>query len=271
MRCALPRLGVVDGIVGLVLLYLLFPVLVVVGISFSSAEFLTFPPPGLSLRWYRAVFGNWQWIDAFILTLEVGGITMVLSTLLGVPAAFALTRHVRRGQGLLNMLILAALITPSVIKAISIYLYYVPLGLLNTVWGLAFAHTVSGIPFVVLNVMASLRGYDRNLERAAVIHGAPPLRAVLGITLPIVAPAIAVGAVFAFMQSAQELLVAIFVLGTVNKPLAVKLWEGVQVAIDPTIAAATTSVTGLVLLCLAAVTVAGRLGRRGAGPRLAAA
>ena len=114
--------------------------------------------------------------------------------------------------------------------------------------GLAFAHTVPGIPFVVINVMASLRSYDENLERAAVIHGASPLRAVVGITLPIIAPGILVGAIFAFMQSAQELLVSIFVLGTVNKPLAVKLWEGVQVAIDPSIAAASTSLIGLAML-----------------------
>lgn len=245
----------VNGFVGLVLAFLLFPVLVVVGISFSSAEYLSFPPPSLSLRWYRAIFSNWQWIGAFLLTLQVGGITMVLSSVLGVPAAFALSRYSGRGQGLLNMLILAALITPAVIKAISIYLYYVPLGLLNTVWGLAFAHTVSGIPFVVINVVASLKNYDRNLEHAAIIHGASPVRAALGITIPIVAPGIAVGAVFAFMQSAQELLVAIFVLGTVQKPLSVKLWEGVQVAIDPTIAAATTAVAGLVLLGLLAVMV----------------
>jgi putative spermidine/putrescine transport system permease protein len=242
-----------NGLVGLVLAFLLFPVLVVAVISFSSVQFLSFPPPGLSLRWYRAIFSNRQWIDAFSLTLQVGGLTALLSTLLGVPAAFALSRHVTRGQGMLNALILAALITPPVIKAISIYFYYVPLGLINTVWGLAFAHTVSGIPFVVINVVASLRSYDHDLERAATIHGASPIRAVFGITIPIIAPGIIVGAVFAFMQSAQELLVSMFVLGTVQKPLAVKLWEVVKVAVDPSIAAATTSITGLALLGLITV------------------
>ena len=260
MRAAL-RISGLEAASGLILAFLLFPVLVVVVISFSSVEFLAFPPPSLSLRWYRAIFANWQWVDAFWLTLQVGGLTMLISTLLGVPAAFAIARHLRRGQGALNALILAALITPPVIKAISIYLYYVPLGLLNTVAGLAFAHTVSGVPFVVINVVASLKSYDRDLERAAMIHGAAPLRAVLGITLPIIAPSIVVGAVFAFMQSAQELLVAIFVLGTVQKPLAVKLWEGVKVAIDPSIAAATSSVMGLALLGFALVLLVGGRGR----------
>jgi putative spermidine/putrescine transport system permease protein len=251
----------VDGFTGFVLAFLLFPVLVVVLISFSSVDFLSFPPPSLSLRWYRTIFSNWEWIDAFLLTLQVGALTAVLSTLLGVPAAFALSRYVARGQGLVNALVLAALVTPPIIKAISIYLYYVPLGLLNTVPGLAFAHTVSGIPFVVINVVAGLRGYDRDIERAATIHGASPLRAVLGITIPIIAPSIIVGAVFAFMQSAQELLIAMFVLGTLEKPLAVKLWEGVRVAIDPSLAAATTSVTALAILGLVTVMLASRRNR----------
>ncbi len=248
----------VNGLAGAVLVFLLFPVLVVLLISFSSVDFLSFPPPSLSLRWYRTIFSNWEWIDAFLITLQVGALTALLSTLLGVPAAFALSRHLKRGQSLVNALALAALVTPPIIKAISIYLYYVPLGLLNTVPGLAFAHTVSGIPFVVINVVAGLRGYDRDLERAATIHGASPLRAVLGITLPLIAPSIIVGAVFAFMQSAQELLIAMFVLGTLEKPLAVKLWEGVRIAIDPSLAAATTSVTALAILGLVTVMLASR-------------
>ena len=177
----------------------------------------------------------------------------MLATALGVPAAFALARYAIFGKGFINALILAALITPPIIKAISIYLFYVPLGLINTVSGLAFAHTVSGLPFVIVNVMASLRSYDPDLDRAAIIHGAAPYRAVLGITIPIIAPGIIVGCIFAFMQSAQELLVAIFVLGTVNKPMAVKLWEGVQVAIDPSIAAASSSLIGLAVLGFLAV------------------
>jgi putative spermidine/putrescine transport system permease protein len=248
----------VNGLAGAVLVFLLFPVLVVVLISFSSVDFLSFPPPGLSLRWYRTIFSNWEWINAFLITLQVGALTALLSTLLGVPAAFALSRHLKRGQNFVNALALAALIAPPIIKAIAIYLYYVPLGLLNTIPGLAFAHTVSGIPFVVINVVAGLRGYDRDLERAATIHGASPLRAVLSITLPLIAPSIIVGAVFAFMQSAQELLIAMFVLGTLEKPLAVKLWEGVRVAIDPSLAAATTSVTALAILGLVTVMLVSR-------------
>ena len=240
---------------GLIAAYLLFPVLVVVGISFSTAQYLRFPPPGLSLQWYDKLVNSSEWVQSFVITFEVGGMTMLFSTLVGVPAAFAIVRLRIPGKALFDALLLAALITPPIIKGLSIYFFYIPIGLINSIFGLALAHTVTGIPFVVLNVAASLRGYDLNLERAAVIHGASAFTAVLRITLPIIAPGIIVGAIFAFLQSAQELLVAIFVMGTVDKPLAVKLWEGVRVSVDPTIAAASTVLIGLAVLAFVSASI----------------
>lgn len=242
-----------------VLVYLLFPVVIVVGISFSSATFLRFPPPGFSLRWYAKLMQSAEWIEAFWLTLEVGALTTVFTTLLGVPAAFGLIRLDIRGKALLNGLLLMALITPSVIRALGSYLLFAPLGLVNSVAGLACAHTVSALPYLVINVAASLKGFDLTIERAAVVHGASPLRAILKVTLPIIAPGIVVGAIFAFLSSAQELLVAIFLMGTVRKPLAVKMWEGVRVAVDPTIAAAST---GVIVMAVAAFVSAALLHRR---------
>jgi len=183
----------------------------------------------------------------------------VLATLLGVPATLALIRLPIRGKAALNALLLMALITPSIIKGLASYLFFVPYGLVNSVVGLACAHAVSALPYVVINVGASLKGFDETLERAAIIHGARPMSAILRVTLPIIAPGILVGAVFAFLSSAQELLVAIFLLGTVRKPLAVKMWEGVRVSVDPTIAAAST---GVILMAVAAFVTAALLQKR---------
>jgi len=258
VRAGSPRIAL-GAVVTCTLGYLLFPVLVVVVISFSSVGYLRFPPPSLSLRWYAKLLDTPAWIESFWVTLEVGSLTMAFATLLGVPAAFALLRLPIRGKAALNALLLMALITPSIIKGLSTYLFFVPYGLINSVVGLACAQTVSALPYVVINVGASLKGFDATLERAAIIHGARPLTAILRITLPIIAPGILVGAVFAFLSSAQELLVAIFLLGTVRKPLAVKMWEGVRVSVDPTIAAAST---GVVLMAVAAFVIASLLQKR---------
>jgi len=248
--------------VAAILLYLIFPVIVVLAISFSSGNFLSFPPPGLSLRWYRAIAGDPEWVSAFLVTLKVGSLAALLATILGVPAAFALVRHVIPAKALLSALILCALVTPPIVTAISTYLFFVPLGLNNSLIGLACAHAVSGMPFVVINTGASLRSADRNLERAAIIHGASPLWAIVRITLPIIAPGIVIGAILAFVHSAHELLIAVFVLGGVGKPVAVKIWSGVQATSDPTIAAASAILIGLAILTLASVTAAQWLARR---------
>jgi ABC-type spermidine/putrescine transport system permease subunit II len=131
-----------------------------------------------------------------------------------------------------------------------------PLGLDDTIVGLAFAHSVGGIPFVVLNVAAGLRNFDSTLERAAVIHGAHPLQAIFRITLPIIAPSVVIGGIFAFMQSAQELVISIFVLSTLQMPLAVKLWEGVRVIVDPTVAAASSLLVALAIVGFGGVVIA---------------
>jgi len=261
MSATAGRLGL-SAAVTAVILYLVFPVVVVVAISFSAGNFLRFPPPGLSLRWYQTIAGDPEWVSALWVSVRVGALASAIATVLGVPAAFALTRYVIPAKSLVGALILCALVTPPIVTALSTYLFYVPLGLVNSIAGLAFAHAVSGMPFVVINTSASLRSADRNLERAAIIHGAHPLWAILHITLPIVAPGIVIGAIFAFVHSTHELLVATFVLGGVGKPVAVKIWSGVQATTDPTIAAASTILIGLAILTFASVAATQALARR---------
>src|SRR4029450_7948780 len=160
------KLGLAAAVAA-ILIYLIFPVVVVLAISFSSGNFLLFPPPGVSLRWYEAIAGDPEWVSALWVTAKVGGLSALIATLLGVPAAFALWRYVIPAKALLSALILCALVTPPIITALSTYLFFVPLGLVNTVGGLACAHAVSGMPFVLINTSASLRSADINLELAA--------------------------------------------------------------------------------------------------------
>ena len=245
-----------------ILLYLVFPVIVIVSISFTSGSSLSFPPAGLSLRWYQRIISDPEWMSALWVTLKLGSLSAAIATVLGVPAAFALVRYVIPAKYLLNAIILCALVTPPIVTALSTYLFFVPLGLLNTISGLAFAHGASGIPFVIINAAASLRSADRNLERAAVIHGAHPLKAIAWITLPIIAPGIVIGAILAFVHSAHELLVATFILGGVGKPISVKMWSEVQSAADPTVAAMSTLLIGLAILTFAVVVTAQSLAKQ---------
>jgi putative spermidine/putrescine transport system permease protein len=109
-----------------IIVYLIFPVIVVLAISFSAGNFLTFPPPGLSLRWYLAIARDPEWVSALKVSLQVGSLSAIIACLLGVPAAFALVRYVIPAKALLSALILCALVTPPIVTAISTYLFFVP-------------------------------------------------------------------------------------------------------------------------------------------------
>jgi putative spermidine/putrescine transport system permease protein len=236
-----------------IVVYLLFPVIVVITISVSSATYLNFPPPGFSLQWYRKMLSDPEWLSAFWVTIKVGVLASLMAVAVGVPAAFALVRHAIPGKSLLNAIILSALVTPPIVSAVGVFLMYVPLGLVNSLVGLACAHAVAGIPFVVINTAASLRSADRDLERAAIIHGASPLAAALRITLPIVSPGIVVGFILSFVHSAHELLIASFILGGVGKPISVKMWSQVQSTTDPSVTAVSTVLIGVAILTVVSV------------------
>jgi putative spermidine/putrescine transport system permease protein len=227
-------------VAALVLLYLVFPILVVIPLSFSAGTYLSFPPPGFSLRWYANFFGRTDWLDAASLSLWVGAAVMLLATALGAPAALALVRSDFGGKNFLTGFIISPLIAPVIIVAIGIYFFYARLGLVGNPFALVIAHTALAVPFVVINVCATLQGFDERLEQAAMNLGATPWRTLWQVTFPIIRPGVLAGALFAFISSFDELVVALFVSGTSAVTLPRKMWESIRFEIDPTIAAVST-------------------------------
>ena len=237
-------------VVAVVLLYLIFPVFVVAPVSFSSAKYLQFPPPGWSLQWYENYFSRPGWVPATFVSIRVALITTVLATVLGTAASLALVRGRFPGRNAVNSFIVSPLVVPGIIVAIGVYFFFAQAKLVGNPLGLAFAHTALAIPFVVTNVTATLHGFDERLEYAAMNLGANRWQTFRRVTLPIIRPGVFAGALFAFITSFDELIVALFVSGSGAVTLPRKMWDSLRQEIDPTIAAVSTVLIALSIVIL---------------------
>lgn len=224
----------------LLLLFLVVPTLLVVPMSFSPTNLLTFPPRGLSLRWYVAFFTNPTWQDATWVSLRVSVLTMLLATLIGTAVAYAI--HVGRINlgNLIYGTIISPLMVPVILIGIGIYFLYARLGLVNTVVGLVLADTLLATPFVLVTVAAGLKSFDMNQEMVARSLGATRLRAFLTVTLPQIGRSVLFGALFALITAFDEVVIALFISGGESATLSKRMFSSLRDEIDPTIAAIST-------------------------------
>ncbi len=224
----------------LILVFLILPTLLVVPMSFTPTKFLTFPPTGFSTRWYEAYLTDAAWIDATLFSLQIALITTAISAVVGTMASFALVRGNVPWQDTLTAFVLAPLIVPHVIVAIAVYFQFAPLGLVGSRLGFVLIHSALAVPYVVLVVTAALQRVPPSYEMAGLNLGASRLKCFQRITLPLIAPAIAAGSIFAFLASFDETVVSFFISGVEHKTITRKLMEDIEFNLSPLIAAAST-------------------------------
>jgi putative spermidine/putrescine transport system permease protein len=234
---ALPRHLLARLVSWAIIFCLVAPLVVIFPLSLSNETYLHFPPNELSLRWFENYFSRDDWLTPTITSIEVGLLTTVGATLIGVPAAYAVVRGRFPGKGIVTAILLSPMIVPVMILAIALYAIYAKHHLIGTVLGLVLAHMILALPYVVLIVSAGLRSTDESLELVALTLGAGRLRAFLKVTLPLLRPAVLSGAFFAFLASFDDLVMALFLSGTRAKTLPLRMWEGIRFEIDPTTAA----------------------------------
>ncbi|HEX6369804.1 MAG TPA: ABC transporter permease [Longimicrobium sp.] len=240
---------------GIALAFLVVPILVVALISFSDSRYLLFPPRDFSLRWYRAAFADESWRAAFVASCQIAAAVTILATSIGTLGAFALVRGRMRWKSALMAVALSPIVIPGIVLAVGSYFLFAQVGLLETRVALIAAHTALALPVVLVSVVTSLQTVDPTLEQAARTLGASPREVALRVTLPLIRPGILAGAVFAFVISFDEPVVALFVAGTHLVTLPKRMWDGIQYEIDPTSAA-----VSVLLVCVSfAVAVAAQL------------
>jgi putative spermidine/putrescine transport system permease protein len=240
MSAARLRTWLLRAWVALVFFFLMLPVVVVGLASLSRTSYLTVPPQGLTLRWFAAVLHDPEYVRAIGFSLGLALVATLGSLVTGVAASYALVRERMRGRDLVGAWLNAPLIFPGVVIGVALLQFYALVHVNGTFAGLALAHMVITVPYVVRAMMASLHGIDAEIENAARVLGASAPVAFFTVTLPLARPGIAAGALFSFIVSFDNVPVSIFLLGSSHMTLPVKIFSAIEYGVDPSIAAIST-------------------------------
>ena len=252
------KLGVyaLRGCAGAVLFFLILPILVIVPLSFNSqpyftftAEMLAFEADAYSLRWYRTIVENPNWLLAIQNSFIVGVFATIVATLLGTVAAVGLASSEMPFRRTITALLLSPMIVPLIIIAAGMFFFYTRFGLVGTFPGLIIAHAALGIPFVIVTVTATLVGFDRSLYNAGISLGTGPVRTFMRVVLPLIRPGVISGALFAFVTSFDEVVLVLFLAGPDQRTIPRQMFSGLREQINPTILAVATLLI-LVSICL---------------------
>ncbi|MDD9948590.1 MAG: ABC transporter permease [candidate division Zixibacteria bacterium] len=232
------------GFCALVFAFLIAPILVIVPLSFNAEPYFTFTEGMLrldadawSLRWYRQIMEDEEWSRALANSLLIGVSATVLATALGTLAALGLSNPAMPARRFATGLLISPMVTPVIISAAGMFFFYSNLGLAQTHLGLILAHAALGTPFVVITVTATLAGYDENLSRAAASMGAGPVTVFRRVQLPLIAPGVVSGGIFAFAASFDEVVVVLFMGGIEQRTIPRQMWSGIREEISPAILA----------------------------------
>lgn len=212
------------------------PLLIVVPMSFSTAASLQFPPPGWGWHYYLQYFQDPRWLRPTWNSILIASAVTVLTMALVTPAAFALVRHRFQGKGLANVMMMMPMAVPHIVMAVGYYSVFGQWGIVHSRLGVILAHTCLSVPIAFLVLSANLKGFDRTLERAALSLGATPVQCFCHVTLPILRPGLVIAALFAFVQSFDETVVAIFISGRDAETLPRKMFDSIRQEADPVIA-----------------------------------
>jgi putative spermidine/putrescine transport system permease protein len=246
----------------LVFIFLMAPILAIVPLSFSSSTYLTYPLPGLSLRWYEEFLNSARWMNSLKNSFIIGVSSAMLSMALGTLASLGLAQWKSKWKPLILAVVLSPMVVPVVITAVGVYFFFAPLGLTGNYLGLILVHTALATPFVVITVSATLQSFDMTLARAAASLGAPPLLTFRKVILPLILPGLASGALFAFATSFDEVVTVLFLAGPEQRTLPREMFSGIRENISPTITAVAVVLTVISVFMLSTLEILRRRNER---------
>ncbi len=252
-----------------VFIFLMFPILVIIPLSFNAGNLFTFTPEmlsldpeGYSLRHYRNLFESPDWQVAMYNSFRIAPVATLVSVSLGTLAAIGLSQGHMPFKHPIMAILISPMIVPLIISAAGMFFFYSRIGLQGTYFGVVLAHAVLGVPFVIITVTATLSGFDKSLTRASASLGAGPVRTFFKVQMPLILPGVISGALFAFITSFDEVVIVLFVGSAKLKTLPWEMFSGLREQLSPTILAVATVLVSLSVILLTLVELLRRRSQR---------
>lgn len=226
----------------LVIAILLLPIVGVIPMAFTSGEFMEFPPPGFSTRWFEVFFESPLWMSATVRSFAVGFATAAMTLIISTLVAFGIARSQGRLSAIGFTMFMAPMVVPHLVISIALFYLFAQLGLVATNLGIVIGHTVVAMPIVFVILLATFKGHDWRLDQAAATLGAGRVQIARRITLPLIRTGLIVGFITGFLQSFEELTIVMFIGGGLITTLPKQMWDEVILQVNPALAAASVVV-----------------------------
>ena len=239
----------------MVFFFLIMPSLIIIPMSFGGLNEIYFPPRSFSLFLYEQYFFESIWTETTLQSFRVGVMATILALILGTTAAYGVVRSNFPGKRLFMAWLLSPMFVPHIVIALGLYIYFSILGLQGTTLSILFGHVLIITPFVMVLVMAGLRGVDPNLEAAARIMGAGRVYTFWRVTLPLLKPTLIAAGLFAFLLSFDELIIGFFLSGFGTQTLPVKMYASIVWEISPVLSAISVLLTLLAFVICVTITI----------------
>ena len=223
---------------GAIVAFLLLPIAIVLVFALNPTPYIAFPPVGVSLRWFVKFFASPDFMNSLWLSLRVAAVVVVLATVVGALAALAIARGNLPGARLLTAVFLSPLMLPAILTGLALFQVFMLAGIGRPLWGLVVGHTLVAVPYVLRTTLAVLHDFDRRIEEAAAVLGAPPARVFREVTLPLIRPGVMAGGIFAFIVSFDQFPISLFLVVPNGETLPVVLFNYIRFDLDGAIAAA---------------------------------
>lgn len=223
---------------GAILTFLLTPLAIVAVFALNPTPYISFPPVGITTRWFEKFFATEDFTRSLWLSLRVAAMVLVLSTALGAMCALALARGRLPGARVLTSFFMSPLMLPAILTGLALFQVLLLSGVGRPVWGLVLGHTLVAVPYVLRTTLAVLANFDTRVEEAASSLGASPTRVFFEVTLPLIRPGVIAGGIFAFIVSFDQFPISLFLVLPKGETLPVVLFNYMKFDLDGAIAAA---------------------------------